>query len=206
MQPPGNITEELITLYRPVGLRELALLWDSGFRQFPPRLPHQDYFYPVTNIDYARKIASDWNVKDEASVFCGFVTKFNVSAKFLSRYRPKVVDSSIHTEYWIEAEKLDDFNHAIAGTITVEQASSARSLKAMFPQKRRLKERIAIQQFVELAKLWQFNSVDFGREVLTNRKAIYLNSWFWAQHDFSKLQNVSKTNCSCSIGFRTRGH
>jgi hypothetical protein len=187
MQPPGNITEELITLYRPVGLRELALLWDSGFRRFPPRLPHQDYFYPVTNIDYARKIASDWNVKDEASVFCGFVTKFNVSAKFLSRYRPKVVGASIHTEYWIEAEKLDDFNHAIAGTIAVEEGFFGPQFEGYVPANGRLKERIAIQQFVELAKLWQFNSVDFGREVLTNRKAIYLNSWFWAQHDFSKF-------------------
>jgi hypothetical protein len=28
-------------LYRPIGLRELSLLAQSGFRAWPPRLPHQ---------------------------------------------------------------------------------------------------------------------------------------------------------------------
>jgi transposase len=28
-------------LFRPVGLHELALIWDKGMRGFPPRLPHQ---------------------------------------------------------------------------------------------------------------------------------------------------------------------
>jgi len=185
MQPSGN-TEALITLYHPVGLRELALLWDSGFHQFPPRLPHQPFFYPVTNIDYARKIASDWNVKDESSVICGFVTRFDVSAAFLSRYKPKVVGSSVHAEYWIESEKLEDFNRAIVGTVRVEEGFFGSQFEGYVPANGRLKERSATQQFVDLARLWQFNSVDFGREVLTNRKAIYLNCWFWAQHNFSK--------------------
>lgn len=185
-QSSGN-AEQSVTLYRPVGLRELALLWNSKFRQFPPRLPHQPYFYPVTNIEYARKIASEWNVKDEASVFSGFVTKFNVSTEFLSRYRPKVVGSSIHTEYWIPSEKLNDFNRAVVGTITIEEGFFGPTFEGYVPASGRLKEKSAADQFVELARLWQFNSVDFGRELLTNRKAIYLNCWFWAQHDFSKF-------------------
>jgi len=36
-------------LYRPVGLNELASIWDSGCREFPPRLPEQPIFYPVTS-------------------------------------------------------------------------------------------------------------------------------------------------------------
>jgi len=35
------------TLFRPVGLHELALIWDKGMREYPPRLPHQPIFYPV---------------------------------------------------------------------------------------------------------------------------------------------------------------
>jgi hypothetical protein len=50
-------------------------------REFPPRLPDQPIFYPVTNEDYAVQIARDWNVK--ASV-AGFVTKFEVQSDYLS--------------------------------------------------------------------------------------------------------------------------
>src|SRR5919107_458454 len=39
--------EKLTTLWRPVGQRELELIAESGYRAFPPRLPHQPIFYPV---------------------------------------------------------------------------------------------------------------------------------------------------------------
>lgn len=55
--------EETVTLYRPVGPDELALIRESGFRRFPPRLPQQPIFYPVLIQTYAAKIARDWNVK-----------------------------------------------------------------------------------------------------------------------------------------------
>ena len=42
-----------VTLYHPVGPQELALIEASGFRRFPPRLPEQPIFYPVTNEKYA---------------------------------------------------------------------------------------------------------------------------------------------------------
>src|SRR6266566_5219674 len=68
------------TLFRPVGLHELALIWDSGMRQFPPRLSHQPIFYPVTNAEYARQIARDWNTRHEKSGFAGFVTELRLTA------------------------------------------------------------------------------------------------------------------------------
>jgi hypothetical protein len=40
--------EEIVTMYRPVGPKELKLLAGSGFRRWPPRLPEQPIFYPVT--------------------------------------------------------------------------------------------------------------------------------------------------------------
>jgi hypothetical protein len=46
-------------LYRPVGLEELRLIYETDMRAFPPRLPVQPIFYPVTNEEYAKQIAKD---------------------------------------------------------------------------------------------------------------------------------------------------
>ena len=43
----------ITTLYRPTGETELALVAESGFRSWPPRLPEQPIFYPVANEEYA---------------------------------------------------------------------------------------------------------------------------------------------------------
>ena len=79
-----------ITLYRPVGTAELKLIENSGWRAFPPRLPEQPIFYPVTKEAYARQIARDWNARHNDD-HKGFVTRFAVRADFLSAYPPKVV-------------------------------------------------------------------------------------------------------------------
>jgi hypothetical protein len=91
------------TLYRPVGLKELQLIRDSGFRAFPPRLPSQPFFYPVLDEKYAIQIARDWNTKDEASGCEGYVLRFEVRSEFLDRYEIHVVGSANHCEYWIPA-------------------------------------------------------------------------------------------------------
>lgn len=111
--------QETMTLYRPVGQKELDLIHESGDRAFPPRLSFQPIFYPVLNEDYATQIARDWNTKDAASGFVGYVTRFQVRADYLSRYPVQVVGGSQHQEYWIPAEELEDFNRNIVGTIEV---------------------------------------------------------------------------------------
>ena len=110
---PGKRT---VTLYRPVGPKELALIADSGWREFPPRLPDLPIFYPVTNETYAAQIARDWNVKASGA---GFVTQFDIDAYHLSQYRVEKVGGAIHTEYWIPAEDLSAFNRNIRGSIIV---------------------------------------------------------------------------------------
>jgi len=85
------------TLFRPVGLDELSLIWDSRMREFPPRLPHQPIFYPVTNVDYATQIARDWNTKDGS--LAGYVTEFEVDDSFISAFEPHTVGSALHKEY-----------------------------------------------------------------------------------------------------------
>jgi hypothetical protein len=108
---------QTITLYRPVGQRELDLIAASGFRRFPPRLPHQPIFYPVLRRSYAEQIARDWNTKDAASGFVGYVLEFQVEKSFLDRYQVHRAGSSEHEEYWIPAEDLDAFNsHIVSRT------------------------------------------------------------------------------------------
>jgi hypothetical protein len=111
--------DELTTLYRPIGAAEYALILRSGFRAFPARLPHQPIFYPVTNEAYAAQIARDWNAKDAASGYVGYVARFRVPTDFLARYPLRKVGSTIHTEYWIPAEHLPELNRAIVGPIDI---------------------------------------------------------------------------------------
>lgn len=106
------------TLYRPVGTQELALIEQSGWTAFPPRLPDQPIFYPVTNEAYATQIARDWNARHNDDKR-GYVTRFAVSDVCLSGYEKQVVGGSVHEEYWVPAENLDDFNKAIVGKIEV---------------------------------------------------------------------------------------
>jgi hypothetical protein len=114
--PDGLI---ITTLYRPVGRRELELIRASGFTAFPPRLPAQPFFYPVLNEDYTIQIARDWNTKDEASGYEGYVLKLAVRTAFLSRYNVHVVGNSTHREYWIPAADLEQMNLNIGGTIEI---------------------------------------------------------------------------------------
>lgn len=109
---------ETVTLWRPVGPAELALIEASGMRAFPPRLPDQPIFYPVTTEDYAVKIARDWNVRDSGA---GFVTRFEVRRDFLDRYEVQEAGGRAHREYWIPAEELPELNAAIVGEIEVTQ-------------------------------------------------------------------------------------
>ena len=109
--------EEIVTLYRPTGPEELALVAQSEYREGPPRLPEQPIFYPVLNEEYATKIARDWNTKYGSKV--GYVTRFQVKKEFLDRYEVKIVGSSVHQEYWIPAEDLPEFNRSIVRKIEV---------------------------------------------------------------------------------------
>lgn len=111
-----TMTDPVHTLYRPVGPNELALIVESGYREFPPRLPEQPIFYPVTNEEYARHIAERWNVKESGF---GYVTRFAVREKFIARYRVQQVGARLHTEHWIPAEELSELNRNIVGLIEV---------------------------------------------------------------------------------------
>ena len=110
---PMSSPADTITLWRPVGPKELELIAQSGMRAFPPRLPDQPIFYPVLTED---KIARDWNVPASGS---GFVTRFEVRRDFIAKYDVQEAGGRLHLEYWIPAGELDAFNAAIVGPIEI---------------------------------------------------------------------------------------
>ena len=109
----------VLTLYRPVGAAELALIAASGYRAFPPRLAHQPIFYPVLTETYAVEIARDWNTRDAASGYGGYVTRFAVDAAFAARYPVQTAGARRHQELWAPAEELEAFNAHLVGPIEV---------------------------------------------------------------------------------------
>ncbi|WP_051433330.1 hypothetical protein [Promicromonospora kroppenstedtii] len=115
-----------VTLWRPTGPKELALVEESGWRAWPPRLPDQPIFYPVLNEDYATRIARDWNVKASGA---GYVTRFDVDQDFLDRYEVQQVGGRTILEYWIPAEDLGELNAHIVGRIEVVAEFRAQDLE-----------------------------------------------------------------------------
>ena len=102
-------------LYRPTGLKELQLVEASGWNRWPPRLPDQPIFYPVTTFAYAEKIARDWNSVRPAPDNLGFVTRFEINAATATKYPVQQAGGRAHEELWVPAEELDAFNEGIVG-------------------------------------------------------------------------------------------
>ncbi len=107
---------QTITLYRPVGPKELDLIAASGWTAFPPRLPEQLIFYPVMNEEYAAWISRNWNVRDYGA---GYVTKFAVNKEFVDRYPVQRVGAGHAEELLVPAGELPEFNRNIVGLIEV---------------------------------------------------------------------------------------
>ncbi len=103
-------------LFRPVNQKELGLIAQSDWLAFPPRLPEQPIFYPVTNLIYARKITIEWNLP---AYKVGYVVQFEVKDDFLKNYEIQNVGGENIDEYWIPAEDLAEMNTNIVGKITL---------------------------------------------------------------------------------------
>lgn len=109
-------TSETTFLFRPVNQAELDLIEQSGWTSFPPRLPEQPIFYPVTNEEYAIQISKEWNVP---AYGVGYVTRFSVKTVYLTKFKVENVGGQIHNELWVSAEELEEFNSNIVGQIEV---------------------------------------------------------------------------------------
>jgi len=111
-----NIIKETTTLYRPVGPKEMELIKELDYAEFPPRLPEQPIFYPVTNKEYGIQITEEWNVP---AYGVGYVVEFDVSSEYLTKFKVQNVGGEIHNELWVPADELEEFNSNILGIIRV---------------------------------------------------------------------------------------
>ncbi|PKP72548.1 MAG: ADP-ribosylation/crystallin J1 [Alphaproteobacteria bacterium HGW-Alphaproteobacteria-6] len=114
-------------LFRPTGLTELHLVRDSGWTAWPPRLPDQPIFYPVTTFAYAEKIARDWNSSQPPPDDLGFVTRFHIDPETARRYPVQLAGGRDHRELWVPADGLVAFNSGIVGKIDVIAGFRARA-------------------------------------------------------------------------------
>ncbi len=110
------LTSETTFLFRPVNQAELDLIEQSVWTSFPPRLPQQPIFYPVTSEEYAIQISKEWNVP---AYGIGYVTRFAVKTDYLTKFKVENVGGQIHNELWVPAEELTEFNNNIVGQIEV---------------------------------------------------------------------------------------
>jgi hypothetical protein len=110
--------EHVTVLYRAIGAAEFALLVRRGFAAWPPRLADQPIVHLATSQAHATDVAREWNARDAASSFVGYVTKCAVRSAFLAPYPLRRVGGR-HHEYWIPAEHLAHLNANLVGPIQV---------------------------------------------------------------------------------------
>src|SRR6266498_5883037 len=177
-----NRFDDDMILYRPVGLQELELIYDSGMKTFPARLPQQPIFYPVLELEYARQVASDWNAKSGQSA--GYVTQFKVDDQYIGRFEKHTVGGSQHQEYWIPAEEVEEFNKHLVGHIKVVEAYFGNAFEGFVPDQFGLQGKNAADQFTLLANDYIYKRMDFYLEIKRNHKAVFLNYPFWLKYDF----------------------
>ncbi len=169
-------------LYRPVGLEELVLIYDSGMKAFPARLPQRPVFYPVLQLEYARQTASDWNIKSGQSA--GYVTQFNVEDSYIRKFEKHTIRGSQYQELWIPAEEVEEFNKHIVGHIKVVEAHFGDAFQGFIPEGFDLQGKNAIEQFTLLTNSYLYKRMDFYREIRRSHKAIFLNYPFWQNYEF----------------------
>src|SRR5215207_298685 len=174
--------ENNMILYRPVGLQELALIYDSGMKAFPARLPQQPIFYPVLQLAYARQTASDWNVKN--GQFAGYVTQFKVEDDYLDQFEIHTVGGSQHQELWIPAEEVEELNRHLVGQIKVLEAHFGKAFQGFIPEQFGLQGKNAVEQFTLLANSYLYKRMEFSLEIRRNHKAVFLNYPFWQTYEF----------------------
>ena len=171
-------------LYRPVGLEELQLIYRSGMRSFPPRLPEQPIFYPVLTLSYAIQIARDWNTKSGS--LAGYVTEFEVDDTSARQFEVQQVGGREHQELWVPAESLEEFNTKLVGPIRLVDAYFGPDFVGLVPSAFALRTRNARAQLESLRGIHDYNLMDFHGEVAANHEVVFAHFAFWAQLDEAK--------------------
>lgn len=164
-------------LWRPVGMREMALVFEAGMRAFPPRLPEQPIFYPVLVEAYADQIASTWNTAEEP--FAGYVLEMEIPDGFAARYAAQTVGAAMHRELWVPAEDLAEFNRQMTRPIAVRRAFFGPRFRGHVPERYGLRGAEADRQIAMMMATMDDSTFDLAMEVAANRLAIFLNFPYW---------------------------
>jgi len=166
-------------LYRPVGLEELLLVYRSGLRCFPPRLPEQPIFYPVLGVRYAEEIARGWNATSGS--MAGYVTEFELDEPYGHSFEAHQVGARAHQELWIPAESLDEFNSHILGQIRLVAASFGSAFVGVLPTAFSLRGKDARAQLEALREIHSYSLMDFHGEITANHEAVFAHFPYWEQ-------------------------
>jgi hypothetical protein len=165
-------------LFRPTGIAELQLVLQRHLAGWPPRLPDQPIFYPVTTARYAARIAREWNTKSELRA--GYVTEFAVDDAYVSQFERKIVGSREHEELWVPAEQLEELNRHITAPIKVIDAFFGDGFVGLVPDSGAMRGKNAREQLAVLAALVAAGD-DLRAEVTLNREAVFLHLPYWRQ-------------------------
>ncbi len=164
-------------LWRPVGMRELALVFEADMKAFPPRLPEQPIFYPVLVEAYADQIASTWNTATDP--FAGYVVAMEIPDDYGSRFSSETVGAPMHRELWVPAEDLEDFNRHLTKPLSVRRAFFGSGFRGHVPEKFGLRGADAYEQIRTMIGSMDDYPFDFAMEVSANRLTFFLNFAFW---------------------------
>lgn len=167
-------------LYRPVGLKELELILADNAQAYPPRLQWQPIFYPVLNFEYARQIATRWNLDDELSGYAGFVTEFEIDDVYVAQFEVQNVGGHLHNELWVPAEQLSEFNQHIKGYIQVSAAFYGDQYTGKLTQSKALVGLDATQQLEYITNRAENRSA-IVQLIKTDAAAILINFTYWQQ-------------------------
>src|SRR5262245_29681186 len=164
-------------LWRPVGLGEMALVFEAGMSGFPARLAEQPLFYPVLTEEYADQIARTWNTRD--APFAGYVLQMELPDSYAAQFPPQTVGASVHRELWIPAGKLAEFNAHLAGAIRLKRAFFGLQYRGYIPEKYGLASADAYRQIAMMIGSMDYSMFDFVMEVSANMPTFFLNYPFW---------------------------
>jgi len=183
-------------LWRPVGLAEMGLVFDSGMRRFPPRLPEQPIFYPVLAESYAAEIASGWNVRD--APHAGYVLRFDLDDRYAAAFDVQVVGASVHRELWIPAAELEETNAHILGVVEVLEAYFGGGFAGEVPDAGPLRGQDARAQLRALAAM---TPGDIAKTIAQHARTVFLHHPFWTAggHDRFGLDAARYDDCLVSV-------
>jgi hypothetical protein len=162
-----------------VGLEELVLIYKTGLRKFPPRLPEQPIFYPVLNQDYATQIARDWNTTSGS--LAGYVTEFDLDDAYANSLPVRQVGANQHRELWVPAENLEEFNRHIHDRIRIVAAYFAPSFSGLIPESFSLRGKNARAQLDALGGIYKYSLMDFHGEITANDDAVFVHYPYWEE-------------------------